>query len=82
LKANLQQVTDFDLRKIADFQLLVPVIEVRSITHDAELDIGFDNEMEVTNTIYTLKGTSLEPLPEINELAKLEIDRRKKAGSE
>jgi len=81
LKANIQQVTGFDLRKIADFQLLVPVIEARDITFTHDPGYGIDNNMEVTNTIYTLIGTSLEPLPEINGLAKLEIDRRKKEGS-
>ena len=81
LKANIQQVPDCDLRKIADFQLLVPVIEARDITFTYDPGFGIDNTFEVTNPIYTLKGTSLEPLPEINELAKIEIDRRTKPGS-
>lgn len=81
LKANIQQVTDFDLKKLADFQLLVPVIEARDITFTHDPGYGIDNTFTVTNTIYTLIGTSLEPLPEINELAKLEIDRRTKPGS-
>jgi hypothetical protein len=77
LKANIQRVPDCDLRKIADLQLLVPIIEARSATHMTDFGISFDNDMEVTNTIYTLKGSRSEPVPEINELAKLEIDRRK-----
>ena len=81
LKANFKQIPDCDLRKIADFQLLVPVIEARDITFTADPGYGIDNTFEVTNTIYTLKGTSLEPLTEINELAKIEIDRRTKPGS-
>ena len=81
LKANFKQIPDCDLRKIADFQLLVPVIEARDITFTADPGYGIDNTFEVTNTIYTLKGTSLEPLTEINELAKIEIDRRTKTGS-
>lgn len=76
LKANIQQVPDSDLKKMADLQLLVPIIEARSITGTVDPGFGIDDTFEVTNTIHALKGTRFEPLPEINELAKDEFARR------